>query len=131
MLCLGKSDNLTALKAGNPDRNPLLRYGDIPYGRYAAMLVEPGLSVRTFGAGKRLLLIPIKGDALDAMLNGRQALMVHAGALNPRYLSWEGLRPTHGCIRMFEKDLEQIIEKMAGKRCYVNVIPQSQGTVAV
>lgn len=121
---LGRSDNANAKRAGNPERDPLKRYGDIPRGHYSALVVEPGAAARTYGPYKRLLLIPKGGPALDAAKNGRQGLMVHGGPLNPKYYWWEGLRPTQGCIRVSDEDMAQllgVIGANAGGEVFVDV----------
>lgn len=106
---LGRSDNAAAKNAGNPNRNPLLRMGDFPLGRYRVTLIAAHVDVKKFGSTLRLSFEPIAGPALQAWKNGRRALEGHAGVINVAYTNWSGLRPTFGCVRHHEDDLACIV----------------------
>jgi hypothetical protein len=108
---LARSDSAKAASVGNSSRDPLKRYGDLPTGLYRAIVAEPGVPARTYGTSKRLLLVPQKGQAKKAAEEyGRSSLMVHAGALNPAYKRWAGLRPTYGCLRVSEETMAAILK---------------------
>jgi len=119
--CLGRSDNKAAEDAGNPDRDPLKRCGDIPTGEYKVFLYYKSKTVaneRMYGkadeTGKIPLfaLIPISGDALTASKppNKRAGLAIHAGDENPKYKWWDGLRPTNGCVRVHQATLDTMVK---------------------
>ena len=99
--CLGKSDNAAAAAHGNPARNPLLPFGDIPTGTYAGVWSVPLIPARSYGPNPVLVLNPVSGDALTAKNNGRFGLLIHGGDLNAA----GKFRPTHGCVRVGNDDM--------------------------
>lgn len=106
--CLGRSDDTRARAEGNPSRDPLRRFGDIPAGLYVAR-VEPRamLPERTYGPHRPIRLIAKHGPAVIAVeRNGRTGLLQHGGDLGPTGL----LRPTHGCVRTANEDQARILE---------------------
>jgi hypothetical protein len=98
---LGRSDNRRAASVGNPTRDPLRRFGDIPAGEYLAR-VEPRemLPRRTYGPYRPIRLIPVGGPALEALRNGRSGLLQHSGSPT----ATGALRPTFGCVRCYDAD---------------------------
>lgn len=105
--CYGKADNAQAIKAGNPNRDPLRTDGDFPLGEYSCRLVIPtdaeiadAVFLREYGLHGYIELTAVSGDALTAAKNGRDGLRLHSGALN----AFGGLRPTYGCLRVSDGD---------------------------
>lgn len=95
--CLGKSDNAAAAAHGNPKRDQMLPFGDLPTGKYRGVFTGPGQPKRTYGPHQRIHLVPEEGNAQIAVdNNGRYALQIHGGDLNAK----GDLRPTHGCLRV-------------------------------
>jgi hypothetical protein len=115
MAVLARSDNAIAKAAGNPRRDPLKRNGDFPLGEYEAVIVSPSADTHKFGPYRRLLFIPKGGDALKARDAGRGQLMAHSGDLNPTYTWWQGLRPTLGCVRHFDEDMNEMMQVFAAE----------------
>lgn len=111
--CLAKSDNAAAAAAGNPTRNPLLPFGDIPTGTYTGEVTVAAnqsvkTDVRSYGAHARILLLAVAGAALEACTGKkpRWGLMIHGGALGTKGV----LRPTHGCIRLSEENMKTLLD---------------------
>jgi hypothetical protein len=114
---LGKSDNAQAAGAGNPSRNPLLRYGDTPTGLYQGELAGPFTAERRYGPHNVLRLTPIGGNALLAQRNGRSGIAIHGGDLR------EGqLRPTLGCVRVSNEAMADIVEFVGSKPVTVLIV---------
>lgn len=114
--CLGKSDNMAAIKALNPTRNPVYQFGDTPTGLYSAMVVAAKPNTfdnrRKFGPHQRILLDAVDGQALEAESKGkRSGLMIHGGAPNRS----GGLRPTHGCIRVSDTGMGELLDALKSK----------------
>jgi hypothetical protein len=111
---LGKADNGTAVAHGNPNRDPLLPYGDTPEGIYGinrAVATGNGTvyTAHSYGPYGALVLQPISGDAQTAANAGRIGLMIHsgdAGQTNP-------LRPTHGCLRLSNDSMNALMQAIA------------------
>jgi hypothetical protein len=102
---LGEADNRSAMAHGNPDRSPLLRYGDTPSGRFdISGFLRPETDprmVHTYGPNGAIRLEPVGGDAALAAENGRIGLLIHGGDPGPN----GGLRPTNGCLRLADSDM--------------------------
>jgi len=110
--CYGKSDNTRAKEAGNPERNPLRPFGDIPAGEWKGRIVPASGPGRVYGPHKRILLTAVSGDALIAMSpknkdgdGDRYNILIHGGALNAA--GW--FRPTYGCLRLTDDDEKELI----------------------
>lgn len=119
--CLAISDNAAAVSAGNPRHDPLKTDGDLPTGTYRCVIIAPGLPTHSYGPGKRIMLTGIAGDALtvskpDAVSGKpiRSGLLDHGGDLNPAYTWWQGLRPTHGCLRLKNEDMAVLVAAVEG-----------------
>lgn len=117
--CLAKSDNIAAAQAGNPTRDPMKPMGDTPLGRFAVQLIPPGLPLRSYGPGKRYLLDPVAGPALQAKKNGRRGMEIHGGALTA---TGGKLRPTHGCIRVDDSTITALVP-LGCQWCTVATVP--------
>jgi len=103
--CYGKSDNLRATQAGNPTRNPLYRFGDIPTGTYLGIVEHKVMLPRkTYGPYPPIRMLPRSGMALLAAANGRAGLLIHSGDLSDIGI----LRPTHGCVRVCNETMWQL-----------------------
>lgn len=130
---LGCSDEEFATLNGNPTRNPLKRGGDTPYGSYSVKVdrFTPPVSETNFhsyGAYGVLQLTPVSGDALMAAGNGRSGICLHGGVPNPAYTQWQGMRPTHGCVRAFDATVLTLMTEIAANsddNVICNVIPTS------
>lgn len=113
---LGKADNAAAAKAGNPDRDSTQVNGDTPTGEYSVPgFIETGegtdYSDHSYGSNGAFQLTPTSGDALTAADNGRDGLLIHGGDLNDEGL----MRPTHGCLRVSNEDMEAIMRTLNGR----------------
>ena len=110
----GKADGQTAAANGNPTRNTLLPFGDTPLGNYSVPGMEitgdgTGRSTHSYGPNGAIRLDPVGGDAATAAIAGRQYLLIHGG--DP---STSGaLRPTNGCLRLFNADMLSLINSIA------------------
>jgi hypothetical protein len=106
--CLGLSDKTAAEAHGNPERDPLKPFGNIPTGKYDALSTVAGSPARSYGPNRRFLLKATAGQALEACSapDPRWGLMMHGGDPLPK----GGLRPTHGCIRFSDADMAKLIE---------------------
>ena len=85
-------------------------YGDTPSGAYKILNVAntgdgTPYDKDKFGPNGALRLDPVSGDAATAKANQRSGLMIHAG----RPSANGGLRPTNGCIRMSNDDIQSLI----------------------
>jgi hypothetical protein len=107
---LGKSDNQSAAAHGNPSRDPVKPFGDTPTGTFQCMLGKAGQLTQqlthSYGPYGWISLDPQTGQALQAKQNGRFGLLIHGGDLNAQ----GRLRPTFGCIRMFNPDLGKLLQ---------------------
>ena len=109
--CLGKADNAKAASVGNRTRSPLRRYGDTPTGEWQVIQHIPPASevsdVRTYGPHGALDLWPTSGQAVAAYANGRRGIWIHGGAPSAS----GGLRPTHGCIRVANATIRDLVAR--------------------
>ncbi len=112
--CLGRS----AGHATNPSRDPLLYRGHTPTGDYALTFVT-ALARPIPGIGRLWVgLDPVGGQAQQAEDAGRTGLGIHGGRGN------DALMMTHGCIRLFDRDMAQLA-KVAGKlRFTVSIVEE-------
>lgn len=116
--CLANSDSEYAQINGNPTRDPLKRGGDTPLGQWTATWEKftgsVGESVEhSYGPHGKVHLHATGGDALTAQNNGRTGICIHSGPLNPAYTATLGLRPTHGCIRIMDEPMLDLLTEMA------------------
>ncbi len=111
--CLGRSDSSAAKSVGNPNRDPLKRFGDLPTGTYRATLIPPAPAeaARAYGPGVRWVLDGIAGDALQAKKNGRYGILIHGGSVGAP-MPPNALRPTHGCLRVDNKTIDFLRDTM-------------------
>lgn len=111
--CLGRS----AGDWKNPARDPLRYRGHTPTGDYArtfvSRLAKPVLGIGDLWIG----LDPISGQALQAEEAGRTGLGIHGGRGDSI------LRMTHGCIRLFDRDMRRLAE-IAGKARFTVTIDE-------
>ncbi len=122
--CYCKADNASAAKHGNPTRDPERSHGDTPLGGYNAFVSTPpavfGPDYRKkYGPNPFIVLDPQSGQALRAKQNGRHGLLIHGGDLNAQ----GKLRPTFGCVRLFNADMAQLLAKLPAARFKVRVEP--------
>lgn len=72
----GRADDESAANNKNPRRDPLLPFGDIPFGEYQIVKILPSgpgtaYSAEEFGSAGIVLMRPRLGDAALADANGR------------------------------------------------------------
>jgi len=121
--CLGLSDETYATSFNNIDKNPLMRGGNTPLGQYKCtieLFKQPATEqeLHSYGPEGLIHLEAVGGDALIACgplnevtrIGGRTGICIHNGLLNPAYLLWKGLRPTFGCVRVFEDIFKLIVD---------------------
>lgn len=113
---LGRAARNTAEAKGNPEGNSLKPFGDTPTGTYNVNnIVRNGAGttrpVVQYGESGSIVLDPSGGDALTAKGNGRTGILIHAGRhANSSVVAPNALKPTNGCIRMRDWDLNLLIE---------------------
>jgi hypothetical protein len=110
----GIADHSAAVAHGNPNRSTVASYGNTPTGTYAIEKTVPtgagtSRSAHSFGPHGAIVLVPTGGDAALAAEIGRTGLMIHGGDLSAA----GGLRPTHGCIRLSNADMQQLLGAIA------------------
>jgi hypothetical protein len=130
------SDNL-ALANGNPQRDPLLRFGDTPTGSYVIRrIVKSGqgtkFSASRFGPHGLIVMEPVSGDAACADANGRFHFLIIGGDLAPD----KKLRSTAGSLRLRNDHLRSLIKAVAQRsnlRCEIVEVEQlpQRGSVHV
>lgn len=115
--CRGKADNGTAMDRGNPSRLTTMPYGDMPSGRWHGCKVTR-LAKSADGIGGAWIPLdkPWSGDAVQAQINGRRGLAIHAGRGN------DALVATKGCIRVRDRDFARLCEVLGAREFDVEVI---------
>jgi hypothetical protein len=108
----GRADDRLAIDGGNPERNPLLPFGDTPTGAYRVADIVPtgrgtAYPVEEFGAAGMVVLEATGGDAVLADANGRFRLFIHGGATLGGLL-----KPTEGSLRLANGDQRQLIRML-------------------
>lgn len=129
---LGLADNAAALKHHNPNRDSLLPYGDTPLGTYNFTLVKTALTPkRSYGPHGAIALDPTAGPALTAERNHRSGLLIHSGDPGKN----NTLRPTHGCIRLYDDDMEILMEELQSYKdkmeCVISNAPSGRASAAL
>lgn len=121
---LGRGSNCE--ENGKNHSNWMKKYADIPTGEYETSITDakPG---NTYGPNKRVSLHPaLNGNAKLAEEAGRDQIMIHGGEqATDSSCPWYPLKPTHGCIRLFDNDQEQLInqiEKLGGGKGIITII---------
>lgn len=110
--CLLRADDQAAARNGNASRDPVEPFGDTPTGMYEAIPFRRDLPatavdvLRSYGPWGWFALRPVSGDALAAEKNGRFGLLIHGG--DPG--KGGELRPTFGCIRVYNADLKAMLD---------------------
>ncbi len=121
MRCLGLADLTAALAHGNPTLDPLKPFGNLGTGTYQGYLTVAAPNtpqdLRSYGPYRRIALHGISGDALKGKLNGRAGELIHGGAPS----ATGGLRPTHGCARVDDVNMELLAEFCDGESISVYV----------
>ena len=106
----GRADDRLARDHRNPERDPLLPFGDIPYGEYwVAGIVASGAGTEyaseEYGSAGVVVLEPRNGDAALADANGRFRFLIHGG----KPAAGGGLRPTDGSLRLSNRDQQNLV----------------------
>jgi hypothetical protein len=110
----GRADDESAQNNKNPGRNPLLPFGDIPFGEYQIVKIMPSgpgtaYHAEEFGSAGILLMRPKLGDAALADANGRFGFFIQGGARTRNGL----LRPTQdGSLRLSDRDQRRFISAL-------------------
>lgn len=131
----GRADDLSARDHKNPERNPLLPFGDTPFGDYRVTgVLESGegtdYSSEEYGPAGIVLLQPRNGDAALADANGRFVFFIQGGDPSPD----GGLRPTNGSLRLYNRDqkrLVSLLQRTQGSICVVVETTGLKGTLSV
>ena len=104
--CLARSDSSAASAHGNPTRDPMRPFGDLPAGIYRAIKTIPAADRaaerRSYGTQPRFVLTPLSGPALLSVQ--RWGLLIHGGDLG----RGGALRPSHGCLRWDDSTAAQV-----------------------
>jgi hypothetical protein len=124
-VCARAHDEL-ARANGNPDRLPVLPFGDMPLGEYEIVRVVPSgpgtpFDRNEFGSAGIVFLQPKHGEAALADANGRFIFLIHGGALARN----GALRPTEdGSLRLSNRDQRRFIgtlRRVGADACRCNV----------
>lgn len=130
---LGLADTATALKAGNPARDPLKPFGDAPCGHWTGCrLVARAKFVPKDGIGPRWIPLHHRHAADEAtrqLLNPRRPLCrwemgIHAGWGNGH------LMLTQGCIRVRDEDFDRLAALMGDEAVDVHIVEVQAGTLS-
>lgn len=129
--CRGEADNSGAVAHGNPIEDPTKAYGDHPAGSYRVLEVfwDPQ-PVHSYGPAF-LKLEPTGGEAFTARVNGRSGIGIHGGDPGPN----GELRPTFGCLRLSNENIQVVAHVVDELRRSGAVIPyectlEPEGAVA-
>ncbi len=122
----GRADDKLARENKNPNRDPLLPFGDTPLGEYQLKeIIASGnatpYSAEEFGSSGIVLLQPGNGAAALADANGRFGFFIQGGALSRKGL----LRPTDGSLRLSNKhqrELLAVLQQLNGAGCKCQVV---------
>lgn len=90
-----------------------LKNGNTPTGLYAVEKIEPtaNWNQSSYGPSGALVLRAVSGVAVSS---GRRGILVHGGSLvsqgskAAKFRMIGGLKPTHGCIRLRNEDIEEL-----------------------
>lgn len=123
----GKADNAKAKSENNPDRDPTKPWGDTPTGAWASCRVTRFKGRTTLGMGwiKLPAAHAVSGDAVQAKINGRTGLGIHAGRGNG------SLMATYGCVRVFDRDWTALEALLDGSEFDVVIVEEGQEIVTV
>lgn len=126
---LGLADNAAASAHHNHHRDPVLPFGDTPTGGYKFSIINTPLTPKhSYGPYGAISLDPISGDALSAEQHGRSGLLIHSGDPGAN----GNLRPTHGCIRLFDADLKTLLQALSQDHSkHECLITEKQGQAAL
>jgi hypothetical protein len=134
-ICARAHDEL-ARANGNPDRLPVLPFGDMPLGEYEIVRIVPSgpgtpFESKEFGSAGIIFLQPKHGEAALADANGRFIFLIHGGALARH----GALRPTEdGSLRLSNRDqrkLVSVLRRVGVCRCIVTNSGRAQRRVAI
>jgi hypothetical protein len=132
----GRADDESAQNNKNPGRNPLLPFGDIPFGEYQIVKIMPSgpgtaYHAEEFGSAGILLMRPKLGDAALADANGRFGFFIQGGARTRNGL----LRPTpDGSLRLSDRDQRRFISalrKAGDINCFCLVVSTAKAGAKV
>lgn len=114
--CFAKAARDKAGANSNPNCAPTLAYGDTPTGSYRVIGAKgPGASaeaLKSYGPWARLMLTGVSGDAMAREVVSANTLRIHGGDVtdNPSRTNLNGLRVTNGCIRVYNWDMQSILQ---------------------
>jgi hypothetical protein len=136
-VCARAHDEL-ARANGNPDRLPVLPFGDMPLGEYEVVRIVPSgpgtpFASDEFGSAGIVFLQPRHGEAVLADANGRFIFLIHGGALARN----GALRPTEdGSLRLSNRNQRKFISALRrvgadACRCFVTNSGRAKRRVAI
>ena len=108
---LATSSEWAARRHGNEARDWRKPFGHPPSGSYVVGgSLPPGVAprpkrMRRFGALGALVLVPVGGNALEALKAGRRRFLLHGGPTDRR----RRLRPTFGGFRVSDRELAALL----------------------
>jgi lipoprotein-anchoring transpeptidase ErfK/SrfK len=105
---LGRGSTTLKGKTINPTRSPFKYAGNTPTGDYVSpsIVSTTDWDPRSYGPWGAVRLKAVAGDALLAERLGRTGLLIHGGLEG----SFDGYRPTLGCLRLHNTDMKQLIQ---------------------
>jgi hypothetical protein len=129
----GRADDAVAQSHDNPNRDPLLPFGNTPLGRYRVLgVVASGagshLPAEGFGPHGVIALEPTGGDAALADANGRFHFLIQGGEA----VRGRRLRPTNGSLRLANSDLKKLVRALRdGNGVVCECLPMSESEIGV
>jgi hypothetical protein len=118
---LGRTADVLAARAGNPQRLRTRPGGDTPLGGYRLkgfQASHPNF-VHSFGPYGRILLAPLSGEAALAEAAGRFELALISGRLGP----FDRLRATDGAIRLHDRSMWSLQQALRGAQVDCEIRP--------
>lgn len=107
--------------------DPLITFGNTPTGTYDAVLGWPRKpSNYSYGPYKNIILTGVSGQIIQSK---RSDILIHGGDPSPKNYSTYPLRPTNGCVRItnsdmnkFDKSIENLISNGYSSKGTVKII---------
>jgi hypothetical protein len=111
--CNGRADLGTASTQGNPGAIATKPYGHSPTGDFSVrgLRVVTAAEMAKYGAQDALRIDGITGEAMVRKANGTHDLLIHGG--RPNLASPTLLRPTNGCLRLLDVDMQSLLNAIA------------------
>lgn len=110
--CLGLASKSLANEKGNPRLDPTKGFGNTPTGSFDVLGTLPASEEPklrdSFGPIPRLRIVGRSGDALVREAWAKDTLRIHGGRKADQKNRY--LRPTAGCIRVFNADMQSLLD---------------------